>query len=68
MGFALLVIGLGILIGVVFGGLKNGKKGSTEYGVIGAGFGLMILKLFQFISPIIAIIFVVYLIVKGCSN
>ena len=26
MGFALLVIGLGILIGVIFGGLKNGRK------------------------------------------
>ena len=62
MGLALLVIGLWVLIGVVFGGLKNGKKGSSEYGVLGAGVGFIILNLFQFLSPIIAIIFVVYLI------
>lgn len=68
MGFALLIIFIGIFIGVIFGGLKNGEKGAKEYGQVGAGCSLMFLQFFQLISPLFAILFVIYLIVKGCSN
>ena len=68
MGFAIIVIGFCVIIGIIIGIFKNGKKGAEDYGKIGFGFGWMLLKLFQLASPIILIIFVMYLIVKGCSN
>lgn len=68
MGLALLIIGLGIFIGVIVGSFKNGEKGAKEYGQIGAGCGLMFMQFFQLISPIIVVLFAIYLIVKGCSS